>query len=119
MQYVISSGKSIDDALLDGFGLRIKTWGGFAALVMDQVNFDYIPGKPNENGQCPPLFSIRDSSLDLCLDFRSKGSFFSTLGNLISGSFNTTLLSPKVMAPLSGELNIDVEVSNNVTVSPM
>ena len=119
MQALVLEGKPVDEALLDGFGLRINTWGAFSALVMDQFSADFIPWQPDEDGNCNPIFSIRDSTLELCLDLRSKGIFFATLGEMTSGSVkNISLLAPDLVVPLSGELIIDVEISN-VTVSPM
>ena len=108
----------LDGGLLEGFGLRVNTWGAMTSLAMDQVSADYIPGQPDEEGNCNPLFSIRDSTLDLCLDLRSKGVFFATMGDVVSGSVNTSMLVPDIAAPLSGELNLEVEIANT-TVLPM
>lgn len=111
----ILNGSAIADALLDGIGLRVKSWGASASLITDPINVNFTVAGTD--------IKIRDSSFALAVELSApkpgKEPFFATARDLTgSGSVNRSALEPNLVVPLFAEIIVDLDVSA-VTVSSM
>ena len=79
LQGIFSSGTPISEALLNGIGLRVKTWGAFATLIVDPISAEL-----SLNGE--QTLEINDSSVSLSAKLRSKSEFFSSVADMVAGS---------------------------------
>ena len=115
LQGIFSSGTPISEALLNGIGLRVKTWGAFATLIVDPISAELSLN----GGQ---TLEINDSSVSLSAELRSKGEFFSSVADMVDGSADVSALEPSLVVPLNAEIIFGLEVGvngANVKLSPI
>jgi hypothetical protein len=113
IQSVITSGTPVDEALEEGIGLHITTWGAYASLIVDPINLELTLF-----GQ---TLGIRNSAIALSAGLRSKGAFFASAKDILDGTADTSSLIPDLTVPLSAEVVFDFDVPgvDGVTISPI
>lgn len=110
----VLNGSDIDDALLNSLGLRVNSWAASASLIVDPINakFDVAGGIGVE---------VRDSSFALAVELAAPGpdedGFFSTAKDIANA--NASSLIPSLAVPISAEVIVGFNVTDDVTIKPM
>ena len=112
LQGIITNGADVGDALEEGIGLHVTTWGAFASLIVDPIKVDIqLFGETH---------GIRDSSIKLSAELRSEGAFFGSVKQLVDGTADASLLTPVLTVPLQSEIIFDFVVPGvNINISPI
>lgn len=98
-------------SLLNGIALYVDTYGAFAEMIVDPIELSFsLFGKD--------VF-IRDSHIATAADLRSRGRFFATIDDMVSGRIDITPLIPDLTVPLSAEVVIDVPVTDEIVMTPI
>ena len=106
-----SGASNLGGGIQNGVGLQISTWGAYALLAVDPIELELSFGSTS--------LAVRDSSFSLGANIRSSGSFSASLKAILEGSIDTSGLIPTVVIPLNVDLIFDLNITDDVTLSPI